>query len=100
MGQPNKKLDNKHARPFVIVEKVGPAGYWLNLPQAWQIHNVFNNMLTPYNAPKFSSQAQPPLPPLTIDDDYLEYDVKAIQDVKKVGCGVKYLVPWLGYPVK
>ena len=32
MDWPNKKLDNKHARPFVIVEKVGPAGYKLNLP--------------------------------------------------------------------
>ena len=28
----NKKLDNKRAGPFVIVEKVGPARYKLNLP--------------------------------------------------------------------
>ena len=101
MDQPNKKLDNKHARPFVIVEKVGPAGYKLNLPQAWQIHNVFNELLlTPYNAPEFPTQVRPPPPPLTIDDNHLEYEVKAILDVKKVGRGVRYLVKWLRYPTK
>ena len=84
MDWPNKKLDNKHARPFVIVEKVGPAGYKLNLPRAWRIHNVFNELLlAPYNAPEFPTQARPPPPP-TIDDNHLEYEVEAILDVKKV----------------
>ena len=30
----------------------------------------------------------------------MEYEVEAILDVKKVGCGVKYLVKWSGYPVE
>ena len=32
MDWPSKKLDNKCAGPFTIEEKVGLAGYWLNLP--------------------------------------------------------------------
>src|ERR1700719_3151500 len=49
MDRPSKKLDNKCAGPFAIEEKVGPAGYQLKLPQAWQIHWVFNELLlTPY----------------------------------------------------
>src|ERR1700731_4917140 len=64
MDWPNKKLDNKWAGPFIIVEKIGPAGYKLNLPWAWHIHNVFNELLlTPYNAPEFLTQVQPPPPP-------------------------------------
>ena len=35
-----------------------------------------------------------------IEDDHLEYEVKVILDVKKVGQGVKYLVKWLGYLVE
>src|ERR1700731_3880767 len=101
MDRPNKKLDNKCARPFVIVEKIGPAGYKLNLPQAWHIHNVFNELLlTPYNAPEFLTQARPAPPPPTIDDNHLEYPVEEILDIKKVGHRVKYLVKWLGYLVE
>src|ERR1700731_3066243 len=102
MDWPNKKLDNKCTRPFVVVEKVGPAGYKLNLPQAWHIHNVFNELLlTPYNAPEFPTQeVRPPPPPPIIDDNHLEYEVEAILDMKKVRCRVRYLVKWLGYPTK
>src|SRR6202045_1739673 len=101
MDHPSKKLDNKHAGPFAIEEKVGPAGYWLKLPQAWRIHRVFNELLlTPYLPPSFPSQNPPPPPPATIEDNHLEYEVEVILDVKKVGRGVKYLVKWLGYPVE
>src|ERR1700730_6143835 len=49
MDHPSKKLDNKCAGPFTIKEKVGPGGYQLKLPQAWHIHQVFNELLlTPY----------------------------------------------------
>ena len=101
MDCPSKKLDNKRAGPFMIEEKVGPAGYRLKLPRAWRIHRVFNELLlTPYLPPSFPSQNPPPPPPATIEDDHLEYEVEAILDVKKVGWGVKYLVKWLGYPVE
>jgi len=99
MDWPSKKLNNKRAGPFMIEEKVGPAGYWLKLPQAWCIHWVFNEvLLTPYHPPSFPSQNPPPPPPATIEDDHLEYEVEVILDVKKVGQGVKYLVKWSGYP--
>src|ERR1700730_13062477 len=97
MDRPSKKLDNKRAGPVAIEDKVGPAGYRLKPPRAWQIHQVFNEvLLTPYIAPSFPSQKLPPPPPPMIDDDHLEYDVEGILDVKKVGRGVKYLVKWLG----
>ena len=35
-----------------------------------------------------------------IEDDHLEFEVEAILNVKKVGCSMKYLVKWLGYPVE
>ena len=64
MDRPSKKLDNKHAGPFTIEEKVGPAGYWLKLPQAWRIRRVFNELLlTLYLPPSFPSQNPPPPPP-------------------------------------
>src|SRR6202040_1295878 len=101
MHRPSKKLDNKNAGPFAIEEKVGPAGYRLTLPRAWRIHRVFNKLLlTAYVPPSFPSQNPPPPPPATIEDDHLEYEVEVILDVKKVGCGVKYLVKWSGYPVE
>ena len=101
MDQPFKKLDNKHAGPFTVEEKVGPAGYCLKLPWAWHIHQVFNELLlVPYHPPSFPSQKLPPPPPATIEDNHLEYEVEAILDVKKVGHWVKYLVKWSGYPVE
>src|SRR3984893_10438264 len=101
MDHPSKKLDNKQAGPFMVEEKVGPAGYQLKLPRAWHIHRVFNEvLLTPFVPPSFPSQDQPPPPPPTIDNDHLEYEVEVILNVKKVGRGVKYLVKWAGYPVE
>src|ERR1700726_3765695 len=86
IGHPSKKLDNKRAGPFMIKEKVGPAGYRLKLPRAWRIHWVFNELLlTPSPPPSFPPQNPPPPPPATIEDDHLEYEVEAILDVKKVG---------------
>src|SRR6202040_1703804 len=79
MDRPSKKLDNKHAGPFAIEEKVGPAGYQLKLPRSWHIHQVFNEvLLTLYCPPSFLSQNLPPPPPPTIDDDHLEYEVEDI----------------------
>src|ERR1700719_1361615 len=86
MDWPSKKLDNKHAGPFMIEEKVGPARYHLKLPWAWCIHQVFNELLlTPFHPPSFPSQNPPPPPPPMIEDDHLEYEVKAILNVKKIG---------------
>ena len=101
MDHPSKKLDNKQAGPFMVEEKVGPAGYQLKLPRAWRIHWVFNELLlTPFIAPSFLSQDLPPPPLPMIEDDHLEYEVEVILDVKKVGQGVRYLVKWLGYPME
>ena len=101
MDQPSKKLNNKQTGPFAIKGKVGPVGYQLKLLVTWCIHWVFNkSLLTQYKVPSFPSQNLPPPLPPTIEDDHLEYEVEVILNVKKVRCGVKYLVKWLGYPAE
>ena len=33
--RPNKKLEDKHYRPFEILEKIGTSAYKLKLPKDW-----------------------------------------------------------------
>ena len=55
--RPIKKLDNKHLRPFEILEKVRKSAYYLKLPSQWKIHDIFNKvLLSPYHPPQFESQ--------------------------------------------
>ena len=35
-------LQRKFVGPFEVIEKVGPQGYRLDLPDTWRIHNVFH----------------------------------------------------------
>ena len=54
--RPMKKLDNKHLRPFEILEKVGKSAYHFKLPSQWKIHDIFNEMLLfLYHPPQFES---------------------------------------------
>jgi len=59
---PSKKLNGKWYRPFKILEKVGKATYKLKLLHTWKsIWPVVNKIfLTPYIAPTFNSQKNPP----------------------------------------
>src|ERR1700720_276519 len=55
--RPSPKLADKRVGPFVVIEKVGPSAYRLNLPVTWRIHPVFNEaLLTPYKEGGFPNQ--------------------------------------------
>jgi hypothetical protein len=44
------KLNPKRYGPFVITEVISPVAYRLQLPPAWNIHNVFHaSLLSPYH---------------------------------------------------
>lgn len=48
-----KGLVRKYKGPFHIMEKVGKAVYWLELPSKLKIHNVFHvSMLKPFHEDK------------------------------------------------
>jgi hypothetical protein len=43
------KLSPRRYRPFEVVTKVSPVAYKLQLPETWQIHNVFHaSLLMPF----------------------------------------------------
>ena len=96
--RPMKKLDAKRYGPFKILEKIGPAAYRLEIPENWQIHNVFNqNLLTKWKKPSSTKQEQAPPPPAEIVGGEIEYEVEEILDKRKIRGKDHYLVKWQGY---
>src|ERR1700731_1620686 len=99
MERPNAKLADKWVGPFVVLEKIGPSAYCLNLPVTWKIHPVFNEtLLTPYKEGQFPNQEKDERPPPDPIDDHKQYGVEEILKSRKRGCGIQYLVKWEGYP--
>src|SRR6202008_1710536 len=97
--RPSKKLDDKRAGPFKILEKVGAAAYRLELPAQWKIHPVFNEvLLSRYQEPIFPSQQTPPPPPPDIIEQQEEYEVEEIRDSRMHRRRLEYLMHWKGYP--
>ena len=94
-----KKLLPRFIGPFKIVARIGPVAYRLELPEEYQIHNVFHvSLLKPYHA---SADAAQPPPPDWIDGDW-EYEVECIlahREKKSAHHKAKkeYLVQWKGY---
>ena len=95
-----KKFDNKHYRPFKIIQKVGESAYKLTLPSMWWgIHPVFNkSLLTPYHKGVFPSQEKPKPPLPDIIEQEEEHKIKQIVDSWKHRENLEYLVHWRGYP--
>ena len=94
------KLAPKHHGPFVIIKKVSPVAYQLQLPIAWTVHDVFHtSLLTPYHeneahGPNYTR----PLPDLIAGE--AEYKVEGIVNHHFQGRAraLQYLVHWKGYP--
>jgi len=94
------KLAPKRQGPFNIVNVVSPVTYRLQLPAAWNIHDVFHaSLLTPYretasHSPNFT---QPP-PDLVQGNE--EFEVETIINHRLFGrCKtLQYLIKWKGYP--
>src|SRR5712672_3137025 len=94
------KLAPKRQGPFNIVNVVSPVTYRLQLPAAWNIHNVFHaSLLTPYretalHGPNFTR------PPPDLMQGNEEFKVETIINHRFFGRRktLQYLIKWKGYP--
>ena len=100
--RPMKKLDDRRAGPFPIVEKVGAAAYRIKLPgQHRRRHPVFNqDLLLPFKPSEYPQQRSPPPPDPTLIDNEEEWEVDFIKDSRwanRLRRSVQYLVHWKGF---
>jgi hypothetical protein len=76
-----KKLDQKYAGPYEILERIGLNAYRLNLPETLDIHRVFNvSLLRPVKDSVVTGQPEYPQGPLEVIPPDHEWEVKAIVD--------------------
>jgi hypothetical protein len=97
-----RKLLPRYLGPFRVVQVVSPVAYRLRLPPQIKMHDVFHvSMLQPYTDPRAAFPDRVSLPPPTILPDGSEgAQVEKILAHKRVGRVDKYLVLWLGQPVR
>ena len=94
------KLQQKFVGPFEIVEKIGPQAYKLQLPENWNIHNVFHiSLLKRWKTSMFQTTEEPTAAELNIEDRQKNI-IERILRKKKTGRGQPpaYLILWEGYP--
>jgi hypothetical protein len=66
--RPSKKLDQKRAGPFEVLEQIGNNAYRIKLPDSWKQHNVFHvSLLEPWDPPIIPNRVQPPPPPVEVE---------------------------------
>jgi hypothetical protein len=99
--RPSKKLSDKMAGPFEVVDKPGTHSYTLRLPAPMRlVHPVFHvAMLEPAVPNTITGRVQSPPPPETIDGEE-HYEITAIRDSainKRYRMPLRYLVEWKGY---
>jgi hypothetical protein len=93
--RPSRKLDNQMEGPFKVLEQVGHS-YRLELPNSWQIHDVFVPQ-------RLRKAANDPLPgqmntesaPIMITSDQ-EWEVQEILAVKMTRGKLLYRANWAG----
>jgi len=87
IGYQSRNLALKREGPFTITEVLGPVTYCLQLPNQWQIHNVFHaSLLSPYCETEVhgSNFVKPPSDLIKEEE---EYEIEAITSHKKWGKG-------------
>jgi Reverse transcriptase (RNA-dependent DNA polymerase)/RNase H-like domain found in reverse transcriptase/Integrase zinc binding domain/Chromo (CHRromatin Organisation MOdifier) domain len=91
------KLTPKYWGPFLILRKVGPVAYELDLPSSMKVHRVFHvSLLKQYHE---GMRIGAP-PPAVVYDDSVQYEVDAIMDHKEPRSKRgkrRFLIKWLGY---
>ena len=94
------KLAPKRHGPFMIIKRVSPVAYQLQLPTAWTIHDVFHaSLLTPYRE-TIEHGVNYTRPPPDLIEDAEEYEVETIINHRHFGHKrqLQYLIKWKGYP--
>src|SRR6266566_2663603 len=94
------KLAPKRYGPFTITEEISPVAYHLDLPLAWNIHNMFHTSLissyreTTEHRPNYS------WPPPDLINGEEEYGVEKVINYRRHGWSrtLQYLIKWEGYP--
>jgi hypothetical protein len=80
--RPTKKFEDRHYRPFTIVQKVGAISYKLKLPTSWKVHPVVNTVfLHPWVPPVMEHQHHDKPPPPDMVD---RVDLYEIMEVLKI----------------
>lgn len=89
--QASQKLDPKQLSPDKITKKLGDRDYWLKLPAALKIHDIFHvNRLAPWGGSKVNGEL-PPLPtPVEVDHEK-EFKVDEVVDSRLFHRQLQYL---------
>lgn len=95
---PSRKLTQRYAGPFRVLDVVGTQAYRLALPSDLsRIHNVFHvSLLEPWH-PRGGGEEQP-MPVDLGQGEEPEYEVERILGKRKRKGRTQYLVKWAGWP--
>jgi hypothetical protein len=94
-----RKFIPRFTRPFRITRKISDVTYALDLPENWQIHNVFHiSLLRKFEDPDtvFPNRRRR-YPDPEIVDDYPEYEIEKILRHTTRRNRHHYLIRWKGY---
>ena len=98
------KLRRRFVGPFRVIERIGKLAYRLELPDSWNIHDVFHiSLLKPWTQSRYKVAQEAAIRELdTQEPEYFEYD--KLLRWRKVGRGSnahkEYLVLWKDRPLE
>ena len=88
-----KEAEPKKYQSFKITQDIGQEVFQLKLLKEWVIYNVFNeDLLTQYRESQFKGQYIEMVPLLDIINEKEEYEVEKVQNHRKQGYGIQFLI--------
>lgn len=96
--RPLAKLGERFVGPLRITEQVSSVNYRLQLPDHWNIHDVFHvSLLEPWAEDSFEHRNEPPPPPPDLIDGEEHFEIREIKDSRRHYGQLQYLIAWKGY---